>query len=308
MSIGGGFKLVIERRGWISTRGASVTGKIHFEIIDKRLASIRMMEAQRFLPLLAAMRKRIIQASKKDRSMKRSAHLISCLILALAVSVATSAKLKKANMRLPAELAQTERFAVEGRQGWRHLQRLEFGPYSVDNVVRSITKGGDLEILVYQGNKRRQSFGFTHKENGESVYRVGAATNLRRRAVRLDFDIELRNKSGFVAEIKSISNPEEIWRLELSETRERPLSGSLYYGSSSLKVIGTENLAGTPLPLDETSGYLFEMDNEPVAAVEVINDGAVWILPTIDDRYRSPVAAASSALLLFEELRKTLPE
>lgn len=41
---------------------------------------------------------------------------------------------------------------------------------------------------------------------------------------------------------------------------------------------------------------------------EVINAGAVWLSPDLDPALRAPVTAAISALLLFEELRKTLPE
>ncbi len=211
-------------------------------------------------------------------------------------------------MRLPEPLLETERLPVAGRQGWRHLQRLSFGDQSVERVQRSLTKGGDLQILRYEGSKRRQSFSFEHLDNGNPAFQVVAATNLRRRAIELKFDIELHNRSGFTAELRSVSNPAQIAVLELTENGERPLEGTLIHGHQRVDVKGTRKLAGSVFPLDETTGYVFEWERAPIAAVEVINDGAVWISPAIDADLRAPVCAAISALLLFEELRQTLPE
>ncbi len=47
---------------------------------------------------------------------------------------------------------------------------------------------------------------------------------------------------------------------------------------------------------------------DELAAVEVLNNGAVWLSPKTDAAHRGPILAALSALLLFEELRPTLPE
>jgi hypothetical protein len=75
-----------------------------------------------------------------------------------------------------------------------------------------------------------------------------------------------------------------------------------------ITVQGTNRLAGTFLPLGETSGYSFAAAGKTLAAVEVINNGAVWLAPDLDPALRGPVTAAIASLLLFEELRKTLPE
>lgn len=233
------------------------------------------------------------------------------LVSALAAAVPATAKLKEAAMRLPEELASAQRTPVKGRQGWKFVERVEFGDYRVSEVRRSWTKGGDLRvgrILFYEGSKRRQTFGFTLAGPGNSVWHGGAATNLRRHAIERDgFEIALRDKSGFAAILEPAGAPDDEWTLDLTETFDRPLSGTLSRGSRSVAVKGTAKLAGTPFPLDETSGYIFESDGRAIAAVEVINNGAVWISPDMDDSLRGPVTAAISALLLFEELRKTLP-
>jgi hypothetical protein len=229
-------------------------------------------------------------------------------LVVLATSVAAMAKLKPAAMRLPDSLAAVERQPVAGRQGWKVLQTVTFGDFRVHDVKRSFTRGGDLQILFYEGSKRRQRFDFVLAEQGTDAWRGEAETNLRRRAVSLDFDTEFQNKSGFSARLTSLAQPKEVWTLALKEKRERPLEGTLSWGETSVSVQGTKKLAGTPLPLDVTSGYSFAVGGRTVAAAEVINDGAVWIDPSLDPALRGPIVAAISALLLFEELRPTLPE
>jgi hypothetical protein len=226
---------------------------------------------------------------------------------ALCVAVPAHAKLRSAAMRLPAELNSAERHAVSGRQGWRHLQYLEFADVRAANLQRSTTKGGDLGILFYRGSKRRQTFSFSLTVGPGTPWQISAATNLRRRAAEIDgFAVEVRNDSGFAATLQP-GEPGAAWTLEMSEKSEQPLQGWLRRGSELFLVKGTDRLAGTPLPLGETSGYVFEWNGRPVAAVEVLGDGAVWFASDLPPSRRAAVAAAASALLLLEELRPTLP-
>jgi hypothetical protein len=244
--------------------------------------------------------------------MNRRISFALMMVLPLAAASPATAKLKEAAMRLPGELASVERMPVKGRQGWKIVERLQFGGCDVYEVRRSWTKGGDLRVgrvLFYEGSKRRQTFGFSLTGANGAVWHGGAATNLRRNALERDgFEIALRDKSGFAAVLEPESAPDEEWTLDLTETFGRPLKGTLTRGDRTIAVTGTNKLAGTPLPLDETTGYVFETGGKPVAAVEVINSGAVWISPEIADTLRAPVTAAIASLLLFEELRKTLPE
>lgn len=244
--------------------------------------------------------------------MKRVVLLTNLFSFSLALALPATAALKEAAMRLPDELASAERLAVCGRQGWKIVERVQFGGYDVYEVRRSWTTGGDLRVgrvLFYEGSKRRQTFGFSLAGTDGAVWHGGAATNLRRHAIERDgFEVALRDRSGFAAILEPESAPDEEWTLDLTETFDRPLKGTLRRGDRTVTVTGTNKLAGTPLPLDETTGYVFETDGRPVAAVEVINNGAVWIAPDIDPTLRAPVTAAIASLLLFEELRKTLPE
>lgn len=239
---------------------------------------------------------------------------LTALTLAFVIIPAAAlAAFKEAAMRLPDDLGEAERLAVSGRQGWKLTERLKFGSVTVHDVTRSLTKGSDLKfgadkLAFYEGSKRRQTFGFLVSDNGILTWRGAAATNLHRRAVERGIEIELRNKSGFSATLTSATHPETVWTLELTESSERPLKGTLKRGDRVIDVEGTNRLAGTRLPLGETTGYTFRDGGTTQAAVQVINDGAVWVADNLAEDQRGPVLTAISALLLFEELRPTLPE
>lgn len=141
------------------------------------------------------------------------------------------------------------------------------------------------------------------------LWQGAAATNLRRRAIEhAGFAAEIRNQSGFSAELAPADQPEAAWLLELFERAEQPLAGTFRRGAETLVVSGTGQLAGASLPFGEAAGYVITRVGSAIAAVEVINKGAVWLAPDLPTHLRLPVVAAISSLLLFEELRPTLPE
>jgi hypothetical protein len=235
--------------------------------------------------------------------------LVLFTVLLALLPIAASARLKPAALRLPEELAAAERLPVSGRQGWKLLERLEFGDVRVGSVERSLTKGSDLGILFYAGSRRRQSFGFTvHSGDGPS-WRGAAATNLRRRALEADgLSLAFREKTGFSARLVPADRADGAWTLELTQRWDGPLAGTLRGAGREFVVRSSDRLAGTPLRLGEPAGYLVEDAGRAVAAAEVVGDGAVWLAPGLAAPDRAPVVAALASLLLFEELRPTLPE
>jgi hypothetical protein len=231
--------------------------------------------------------------------------------LALHLAAADAYAAKAIAMQLPEALAQVERIPVKGRQGWKFNEKLEFGATRVSNVERSLTKGSDLGIVFYQGARRRQTFGFSVAEGDAPAWRGVAATNVHRRSLRGDEDdiqIDLRNQSGFGAHFAPADKPQDIWVMELSEKGENPMAGTLRRNDMVISVLGTNRLEGLKLPLGDTSGYVFSWGSQVLAAVEVVNKGAVWMAPDVKPEHRAPLIAAISSLLLFEDLRATLPD
>jgi len=95
----------------------------------------------------------------------------------------------------------------------------------------------------------------------------------------------------------------EAWTMVLNQRSDEDLmTGYLSSGKENYEVAGTHKLAGTPMPLADASGYVLAKNNVPVAAVDVINDGAVWLSQGLSGSERDGLAAAAAALLLFQDL------
>ncbi len=225
------------------------------------------------------------------------------LLLPLAVGACQSAQ-----MRLPETLTSAERMPVEGRQGWKLNERLRFGPFEAQDVRRSWTRGRDGRILMASGSRRDQRYSFTLREGGQDHWRADCQADLA--VVSIDVgvvEIEPANRSALDCRMQSLREPQEYWRLVLTESREHPLSGTLRGNGNALEVKGTNRLE-QGLPTQMTTGYEIAEAERTLAAVEVVNSGAVWLQPDLDPARRILLSAAAAALLLLEDLRETLPE
>jgi hypothetical protein len=214
-----------------------------------------------------------------------------------------------ARMAVPPSLASVPALPVSGRQGWKLKESLGFGSFQVTGVQRSWTRGSDLQVDAYERNRRRQSFQFQLSENGTELLSAKAQVNLRRQAVDVGADLEWENQSRLEVQFQS-ANPalSEGGVLVLQEQGERPLSGTLTWGSRVIQVTGTDRLAGTPLPLGTASGYLLTWEGRDVAAVDVIDAGQVRLADGLETSLRAQLAATAAALLLLEDLRESLPD
>ena len=214
-----------------------------------------------------------------------------------------------ARMAVPPSLASVPALPVSGRQGWKLKESLSFGSFQVTAVQRSWTRGSDLKVDAYERNRRRQTFQFQLSENGTELLSARAQVNLRRQAVDVGADLEWQNQSSLEVRFQS-TNPALSGSgvLVLQEQGERPLSGTLTWGSRIIQVTGTDRLAGTPLPLGTTSGYTLTWEGRDVAAVDVIDGGQVRLADGLEPSLRAQLAATAAALLLLEDLRETLPD
>ena len=211
---------------------------------------------------------------------------------------------RTARMPVPAALATAERYAVEGRQGLKVGEQLRFGPFEAREIDRTWVRGGDLEVVGLEFNRRLQRYAFVLQGGAAERWAVSCETTLRRRIIDgEDIQTTLRDRSKLDCTLEG--GRAERWTLSLSDRRDQPLAGTLSSGATDLAVRGTKKLAGG-LPAESTTGYEIGMGDQPVAAVEVIGDGAVWLTQT-DGVPRDVLAAVAAALLLLEDLRAHLP-
>jgi hypothetical protein len=214
-------------------------------------------------------------------------------------------------MALPPSLAaQGTAWPVEGRQGFQLRERIRFGTYEATDVSRGWTRSMSLQLGPYGRYKAGKRFEFTLREPDAPAWQATCATDLDHQSlstfiseVRLGVTVGLTFKRSFTALLQREGGGTP-WKLLLVQGASDPcLHGVLTDGVTSIAVAGTQALEGSPIPLGEASGYVFSVQGEPIGAVEVINDGAVWLLPGAAPDWRSTMAAASAALLLYRELK-----
>jgi hypothetical protein len=121
-------------------------------------------------------------------------------------------------------------------------------------------------------------------------------------------EMPVTGRQGFgLSESFSFAPPgkEKSWKMVMKqETEDRVMDGFLSDGAVRISLKGTRKLAGTTLPLTEATGYLFYGDQGLVGAVDVLNQGSVWIAKDLPDPMGTALAAAASALLLYRDLRE----
>jgi hypothetical protein len=207
-------------------------------------------------------------------------------------------------MPIPDSLSAAEPMPVAGRQGLRVQQRLQFGPYQAHQVERSWTRGRERgSTVIVRQVERRQDYSFRLARDGGDLWSASCRVSLD--ALRLEAGgvrISPADDSAIACTLRSLIEGDD-WELKASERWDRPLSGTISRRGETMELVGTNRLQGS-WPTGMTTGYQIRSEGEVVAAVEVINRGAVWLGPALELERRDLLAAVSASLLLLEDLRE----
>ena len=216
--------------------------------------------------------------------MKKSTIAVS-LFIPLAAACSTVA------YPLPGELASVAPMAVSGRQGVMVNQRLSFGPWATGEVDRSATRTAELrDQLDSHAADVTQRYTFSLDRAGAKVAEV-ECTAEGRAASTLGVTWESRRA------LHCAVTPADGERhtLQLESSRDRPLAGQVV-GPAGYRVAGSDRVGAGRVT--GTAGYtLTRIGGPAVAAVDVMNDGAVYLAGAADD----VVAAVAAALLLYQD-------
>jgi hypothetical protein len=230
------------------------------------------------------------------------------MFLAAAV-LAVSSGCHAARLAVPPDLGATAREApCKGRQGFAFNGDFSCGPIQVRNVHRSWTGSSGMATWEFVSARARQRYEFAVTDgtgpvwDGQFAVVAGMA-----QAELYDFlggtlEIEIDNRASLIGIVMNRETG-QVWKLAVARTSGTDLvKGTFRSGTWSIAIDGSRKLAGTPLPISEESGYVLMDEGRALAAVEVINQGAVWIDPAATPDLRGALAAASAALLLYRDL------
>ena len=228
-----------------------------------------------------------------------------CFLLGLAAC--TTAK-----MACPPELsASAVEMPVTGRQGFGLSESFRFGPYDVSDVHRGWRVTTAWGIFGYGSSKSEQPFEFKLHAPDNAAWQAHCAAGVRWNEMELNDFMDtggvlewgLSSHALFTCEF-SPPDKKKPWKMVMKqETQDLVMDGLIGDGAIRIFVKGTRELAGGAWPLTEATGYLFYRDQDLVGAVDVVNQGAVWIEKDLANDTRSAMAASASALLLYRDLR-----
>lgn len=203
----------------------------------------------------------------------------------------------------------TEMLQVVGRQDFSLSENFSFGNYAVTAVDRGWTRQASMGFLGLEYFHAAQDIEFVVTQpdgrQWQGICAVGVDQNTWRTFFPKsgsEFSIEYAGSESYVCGFHPPQG--RPWYLAMSRAHpEHLMRGLLHDRGGSIAVAGTNELADTLLPLSDPAGYRFYRGGKEIAAVEVINQGRVF-LPPNDPKLRAPLAMASAALLLYRDLRK----
>ncbi len=210
-----------------------------------------------------------------------------------------------ARMELPAPLAEDAALPAKGAHALTGDVR--FGAWTATGVRRGWTLGETTSTWALDEKKARRTYRFDQLGPDGQSWSTRCGTDYQGSEVgwesadgRSQTTVPVTAYSTLVCTIAT-GDDRPDWLLQL-HTEETGLTGTLGDGSRSLRVVENHDLARTSIDSGSAAGFIFYDGETPVAAVEVLNKGRVW-LPGDDEPDREhALAAAATALLLYRDL------
>ena len=221
-----------------------------------------------------------------------------------------------AHMALPQELqGDSSKLAVEGRALSVFDGTFEFGPYRVTDVHRGWTRGGGHSVSdgesEISSSKAKQKYELSINGPDRPAWSVQCATTAEWSEMETEgflggrFGMEFSSDHQLVCTLTQDGGGQPA-KLVMAQSLndDTALHGVMVDGATRIDIAATHKLDFTPLQVERPTGYLFHIEGRPVGAVEVMNNGTVWLDNAVTPETRSALAAASAVLLLYQDIQK----
>lgn len=234
---------------------------------------------------------------------------VLCCVALAAVLVLPSCKV--ANMAMePAFEQQAQELPVEGRKAFQPNGSFTIGGYTVANVNRGWKNAGGFSVLGYENIKMSQRYEFSLQSPSGSQWFAFGASRLQEKNLRSGKGITLAVGQNLEYFVTHFTSPESgPWRLLTVDPGQyllrKKFEGELSNGIELYKVVPVYKLEDSKLPSSDIAGYEFRKGEQRMAAVQVINNGKVWLAPDLSDDSRMVLLSAAASLLLYDKLHDT---
>jgi hypothetical protein len=211
---------------------------------------------------------------------------------------------KSAQVAFSPELNATA-MPVKGRQGFQIGQVIRYGDYRTDKVRRGWTRSYDVPfILRFQGAQEKLSFTQFSPE-GRAV-RVSCVSRFKSNDLSLVqdfFSIPLQYENYFAGTL--LTAQEDTWDFVLYNPngdflRQKESAGYARNYAQTIEIKAVRGLENQPEWLKKMAvyGHEFVLNGKVVGAVSTLNNGTVWIDPSLDAETRTILAALATGILL----------
>jgi len=225
--------------------------------------------------------------------------LISFALLLVALQAC-----KTPNIRIHPDLkAESTKYAVQGRQGWMINQVVTFGDFSTSRIKRGWTVKYDLPFIVrFQGASEKLSYTqYDADSNRAEVSAIGKFRSTELPFINEYFGIPLDYKHYFAGTVYLpasgrhydfiLYNPNNNWVVLKT-------NGYIKGNQMDYNIVGVRKFEGKKTWSIENFGYEFYDGPQPRAAVEIINNGKVWLHDALSQEHKLVLAAVSTALMI----------
>ncbi|MEK6479708.1 hypothetical protein WJR50_19350 [Catalinimonas sp. 4WD22] len=208
---------------------------------------------------------------------------------------------------------------VKGRQGWLINQKLSFGNYQTDKVQRGWTFSYGIDLFLTELQGAQQKFSFTLEDEKGQRYTVMSAHQLSGVVIPVDrftpkakpavhelLSFTVQTKDMMAATLYD-HQQQEHWHMLMMHTDDFRKDGK-YVGllsseaTTPIQIVPVRKLAEQKSWGGDIVGFDFQQDGHSLAAVELLNQGRVWINSALPDDMQSLLAAACATLLLQQEI------
>ncbi len=208
---------------------------------------------------------------------------------------------------------QARELPIEGRKTLKPNGDFTIGNYTVGNIKRGWVRKSGYSIFGYNDEEATQKYQLSLQHPDGSQWYIFAASYLGITSLQdgKGLTIELEPNKEFYA--SEFTSPESgNWHLVTIDPRHyfkrKDFTGELSNGSTTFKVEPVYKFEGKSLPLSEIVGYEFKDGEAIVGAVQVINNGKVWLKPNLQEDTQMVLASAMASLLLYNKLEESFQD
>jgi len=259
-----------------------------------------------------SMQKQLVNADKKSKMFGLQA---SSRIL-IAVSLAFLTGCSQMHMAVPKDLAgNTVAMPVTIKKAGYifDINKISFGPFAASKFHLGWDHNSTLSASVYSSNDFSKQYDFILKQDKAAEWKCECGVKAAQREMKGkllggDLYIPVKNNTSLSCTFKESQN-DSNWTLDLSKDAKESdrFTGELSGGGERIQIESIDEIEGQHFKTgDEPSGYVYRKGERTIGALETLDPGRVWISTDSTGGLRPQLALASTALIVFQTVLKSV--